>query len=74
MSVFMDDIATAAKTEHIRKGIQLHKDGSHGLNKTKYMIVKTGRQEEINETVKTERIQRKDKYKYLGLTISTVGH
>lgn len=38
------------------------------------MIVKTGRQEEINETVKTERIQRKDKYKYLGLTISTVGH
>ena len=38
------------------------------------MIVKTSRQEEINETVKTERIQRTDKYKYLGLTISTEGH
>ena len=39
------------------------------------MIVKTGREEEeeINETVKAERIRRADKCKYLGVTISTDG-
>ena len=47
---------------------------SFGLKKTKYMIVKTGREEEeINETVKAGRIQRTDKCKYLGITISTDG-
>ena len=35
---------------------------SFALKKTKYMIVKTGREEEkINETVKAGRIQRTDK-------------
>lgn len=38
------------------------------------MKVKTSREEEINETVKIERIKRTDKYKYLELTISTKGH
>ena len=37
------------------------------------MIVKTGREEEINETVKAGRIQRTDKCKYLEMTISTDG-
>ena len=46
---------------------------SFGLEKTKYMIVKTGREEDINETVKAGRIQRIDKCKYLGMTISTDG-
>ena len=49
---------------------------SFGLKKTKYMIVKTGREEEeeeINETVQAGRIQRIDKCKYLGMTISTDG-
>ena len=80
MPVFMDDIATAGKAEHIRKGInncarmKKEKKISFGLKKTKYMIVKTGRQEEeINETVKAGRIQRTDKCKYLGMTISTDG-
>ena len=31
-------------------------------------------EEEINETVKAGRIQRTDKCKYLGMTISTDGH
>ena len=55
----MDDIAAAGKAEHIRKGInncarmEKEKKISFGLKKTKYMIVKTGREEEeINETVK----------------------
>ena len=81
MPVFIDDIATAGKAEHIRKGIkncarmEREKKISFGLKKTKYMIVKTGREEkeEINETVKAGRIQRTDKCKYLGVTISTDG-
>ena len=78
--VFMDDIATTGKAEHIRKGInncaRMEKERkiSFGLKKTKYMIVKTGREEEeINETMKAGRIQRTDKCKYLGITISTDG-
>ena len=56
--VFMDDIATASKAEHIRKGINNYarmkkeKKISFVLKKTKYMIVKTGREEEIKKTVK----------------------
>ena len=81
MPVYMDDIATAGKAEHIRKGIkncarmEKEKKKSFGLKKTKYMIVKTGREEEeeINEAVKAGRIQRTDKCKYLGVTISTDG-
>ena len=80
MPVFMDDIATAGKAEHIRKGIknctrmEKEKKISFGLKKTIYMIVKTGREEEKrNQTVKAGRIQRTDKCKYLGMTISTDG-
>ena len=49
MPLFMDDTATAGKAEHIRKGInncammEKEKKVSFGLKKTKYMIVKTGR-------------------------------
>ena len=80
MPVFMDDITTAGKAEHIRKGMnncakmEKEKKISFGLKKIKYMIVKTGREdEEINETVKARRIQRTNKCKYLGITISTEG-
>ena len=80
MPVFIDDIATAGKAEHIKKGInnckrmEKKKKISFGLKKTNYMIVKTRREdEEVNETVKAGRIQRTDKCKYLGITISTDG-
>ena len=80
MPVLMDDIATAGKVEHIRKGIkncarmEKEKKISSGPKKTKYMIIITGREEEeINETVKARRIQRTDKCKYLGMTIATDG-
>ena len=53
--------------------MQKEKKISFGLKKRKYMIVKTGREEEINETVKAGRIQRIDKCKYLGMTMSTYG-
>ena len=71
MPVFMDDIATAGKAEHIRKSInncaRMEKENkiSFDLKKTKYIIVKTGREEEIHETVKAGRIQRTDTCKYL---------
>ena len=59
MPVFMDDIATAGKAEHIRKGInncgriEKEKKISFGLKKTKYLIVKTGKEEkERNETAR----------------------
>ena len=72
-------IATAGKAEHIRKGInncarmEKKKKISFGLKKTKYTIVKTGKEEEgRNETVKARWMQRIDKCKYLGMTISTV--
>ena len=78
--VFIADIATTGRAEHIRKGInncarlEKEKKISFDLKKTKYVIVKTGREEEeIHETVKAERIQRTDKCKYLGMTISTEG-
>ena len=81
MPVFIDDIVTADKAEHIRKSIkncakmEKEKKISFGLKKTKYMIVKTGteKEKEINETVKAGRILRTDKCKYLGMTISTDG-
>ena len=80
MPVFMDDIATAGKAEHIRKGInncarmEKEKKISFGLKKTKYMIVKTGREEKkLNETVQAGRIKRTVKCKYPGMTISTDG-
>ena len=71
--------ATAGKAEHIMKGInncariEKEKKISFGLEKAKYMIVRTGREEEINETVKAGRIQRTDKCKYLEMIISTDG-
>ena len=77
MPAFMDDIATAGKAEHIKKSInnyaKMEKENtiSFGLKKTKYMIVKTGgEEEEMNETVKAGRIQRTDKCKYLEMAIS----
>ena len=78
MPVFIDE---ADKAEHIRKSIkncakmEKEKKISFGLKKTKYMIIKTGteKEKEINETVKAGRIQRTDKCKYLGMTISTDG-
>ena len=44
----------------------------YSLSKTKYMVVRTGKEkrEDISEQVKTEKIQITKKYKYLGVTIN----
>ena len=75
MPVFMDDISTASKAEHIRKGanncakIEKEKKINFGLKKTAYMTVKTGREEKIKETEKAGRILRTDEYKYLEIIL-----
>ena len=51
--------------------MEKEKNISFGLKKTKYMIVKTGREEEVNETVRAGRIQKADKWKILEMTIPT---
>ena len=78
MPVFMDDIAKSGKAEHTRKirnncaMVGNEKKISFRLKKTK-CIVKTGREEEVNKTAKAGRLQRRDKCKYLGITVSMVG-
>ena len=50
MPVFMDDVAAAGKAEHVKMGIkncakmEREKKISYGLKKSKYMIVKTGKE------------------------------
>ena len=48
----------------------------YSLSKTKYMVVRTGKEkrEDISEQVKTEKIQITKKYKYLGVTINEEGN
>ena len=52
MSVFMDDIAALGKADDIRKGIQncrrteIQKKMIYGLKKTKYMVIKKGKEPE----------------------------
>ena len=48
----------------------------YSLNKTEYMVVKTGKEkeEDISEQVKEWNIQRTKKYKYLGIKINEEGN
>ena len=52
MSVYMNDIAAAGGIEEIKKGIrncakmEKQKKMRYGLNKTKYMTIKTGKERE----------------------------
>ena len=60
MPVFMDHIATAGKAEHVRNGInnckrmEIKKKIRFDLKKTKYMIVKTGKGEEMKQKKQEE--------------------
>ena len=78
MSIYMDDISVAGGSEEVKKGIrkyaqmEVEKKMIYSLSKTKYIVVKTGKEkeEDISERVKAENIQRTKKYKYLGITIT----
>ena len=82
MSVLMDGIASVETADNIRKAIQnygrmeIEKKMIYGLNKTKYMVIKTGKGQEevIEERVKEGIVQETDIYKYLGLVINKLGN
>ena len=82
MSVLMDGIASVETADNIRKAIQnygrmeIEKKMIYGLNKTKYMVIKTGKGQEkvIEEKVKERIVQETDIYKYLGLVINKLGN
>ena len=82
MSVYMDDISPAGGAEQVRKGIrncarmEVEKKMKYGLKKTRYMIMKTGKEieESITEKVKAGNIQRTNKYKYLGIEMNEEGN
>ena len=81
MSVYMDNIAAAGGIAEIRKGIsncakmEKEKKMRYGLKKTKYMIVKTGKEREeiVQEKVKSAAVQRTETYHHLGITINEEG-
>ena len=66
----MDDISVAGGSEEVKKGIrkyaqmEVEKKMIYSLSKTKYIVVKTGKEkeEDISERVKAENIQRTKKY------------
>ena len=82
MSVLMDGIASVETADNIRKAIQnygrmeIEKKMIYGLNKTKYMVIKTGKGQEevIEERVKEGIVQETDIYKHLGLVINKLGN
>ena len=82
MSVYMDDIAAAGGIAEIRKGIgncakmEKEKKTRYGLQKTKYMMVKLGKEREeiIQEKVKSGAVQKTEMYHYLGITVNKEGN
>ena len=82
MSVCMDDISAAGGIAEIRKGIrncakmEKEKKMRYGLKKTKYMMLKTGkdRKEIVQEKVKSGKVQKNETCHYLGITISEEGN
>ena len=72
--VFVDDVMSAGNAEDIKKAIRNCREMEHlkkttyGLKKTKYMVMKTGREEEeiIEENVKEGTVQKTNQYEYLG--------
>ena len=83
MSVYMNDIAAAGGIAEIKKKkrncakMEKQKKMRYGLNKTKYMTVKTGKEREreeiVQEKVKAGAVQKTEAYHYLGITINEEG-
>ena len=72
ISIYREDISVAGGPEEVKKGIrkcariEVEKKMKYSLCKTKYMVVRTGKEkrEDISEQVKAEKIQKTKKYKY----------
>ena len=82
MSIYIDDISVAEGSEEAKEGIrkrarmEVEKKMKHSLRKTKYMVVRAGKEKEDNipEQMKAGNIQRTKKYKYLEITINEEGN
>ena len=82
MSIYIDDISVAEGPEEAKEEIrkrarmEVEKEMKYSLRKTKYMVVKTGKEKEdnISEQMKAGNIQRTKKYKYLEITINEEGN
>ena len=80
--VFVDDVMSAGTAEEIRKAIRNFaemekvKKFTYGLKKTKYMVMKTGREKEeiIAEGVREGMVSQTDEYRYVGLLLSKEGN
>ena len=76
--IFVDDAMSAGTAEEIRKAIrnfaemEKRKKFTYGLKKTKYMVIKTGKEkeEEIKEEAKEGEVGRTDEYKWVGFLLS----
>ena len=81
MMVYVDDISTVGDADDIRKGIrncaemERKKKFIYGMEKTRYMVIKTGKgkEEEVDEEVKKGKVQKIDKYKYMGIMVNKQG-
>ena len=79
--IFMDDVMAAGDHDHVNKAfkscriMEETKKFTYGLEKTKYMTVKTGHvnNQEITEEVKVGKMERTTTQKYLGIIVNEKG-
>ena len=81
MPEYVDDVSTIGEVEDIKKGIRncRHMEKykfNYGLDKTKYMVIKTGieQPEAVEEKVKEGLVQETKEYKYVGLFVNEKGN
>ena len=81
MPEYVDDISTAGDKIDVEKGIRncRHMEKykfSYGLEKTKYLVVKTGYDspEAVEEYVKQGKVQQTQEYQYVGIWINEKGN
>ena len=82
MCVHVDDMSVAGDPEDIKRGAQKlrmmeeEKKFTFGIQKTKYMVIKTGREKEkkIQIDISSGTIGRIDEYKLLGFWINEMGN
>ena len=79
---YVDDILGGDKAEAVRKTIrkmrqlETEKKYTFGIDKTKYMVINTGREAEemIEEEIERGKVTKTDEYKYIGLWLNKEGN
>ena len=80
--IFVDDVMSAGNPNDARRAIRNFKEMEHmkkftyGLKKTKYLVMKTGKEEEeeIDEEVNMGKVSRTKEYKYVGFHLNEEGN